>query len=136
MLPCALRSTKGATTGKLDGSHLRLLGEMEAWFGYRVRGKTNTPVSLIEHGRMGVLLTAFRQQIRKKRAKTAKYPSTWRPLWLLLDIEMHFGRSVDTRPLLEIIAQENPVEFDRIIVQQTRGKPLIIELPSSSNLER
>jgi hypothetical protein len=109
---------------------------MEAWFGYRVRGKTNTPVSLIEHGRMGVLLTAFRQQIRKKRAKTAKYPSTWRPLWLLLDIEMHFGRSVDTRPLLEIIAQENPVEFDRIIVQQTRGKPLIIELPSSSNLER
>jgi hypothetical protein len=129
-----IRSLKGDVMEKVTDPRFGLLRELEAFVGYRARGKTFTPVSLIEHGRMSVLPTAFREQIRKKRARAASYPLACRPLWLLLDIEMHFGWNVDTDSLLRIIEQENPVEFDRIVIQQVRGRPLIIDFASSGEL--
>ncbi|MGH7750809.1 MAG: hypothetical protein ACREQ5_39470, partial [Candidatus Dormibacteria bacterium] len=77
---------------KVDKARFPLLGEMRAFGSYRLPGKTYNPVSsLVDHGRANVLHDALVQQIRKKRVKAAGYPSACRPLWLLLDFELHFG---------------------------------------------
>jgi hypothetical protein len=121
----------GALTGDMsvliDTPEFPVLNELKAGIKYNRRGKTLTPVSLFEHARMTALSAAFADQIRKKRGKAKTYPTGCRPLWLLLDIDMSFGL-VDTGPLLTIIRRENPVEFDRVIVQQTRGKPLVVDV--------
>jgi hypothetical protein len=127
-----VRALSGEISVLIDTSEFALLGELKAGVRYLAHGKTSNPVSLFEHGRAGVLLTVFAEQIRKKRKAAKNYPPASRPRWLLLDIDMHFER-VDTEPLLAIIARENPQEFDRVVVQQVRGKPLIVELPAFLN---
>jgi hypothetical protein len=117
---------------KVDKARFPLLGGMRAFGSYRLPGKTLNPVSsLVDHGRASVLHDALVDQIRKKRAKAASYPAVCRPLWLLLDIDMHFGLRDDTIAARSVIFQQNPVEYDRVIVQQTYAAPLIVDFSRS-----
>ena len=116
---------------KIDRSAFPVLASMRAFGSFRVPGKTYSAVSPIgDHGRLGLLQNALAEQIRKKRIKTARYPETFRPLWLLLDVDHHFGWRDDTNLARAVIEAENPLEFDRVIVQQTYAEPLIIEFPA------
>lgn len=128
-----LRSLNGDTSPmKVDKSKFPVLGGMRAFGSYRLGGKTLAPVmSLVDHGRANVLHDAITEQIRKKRAKAARYPTACRPLWLLLDVDNHFGWRDDTSAARAIISEENPVEYDRVIVQQTYAPPLIVDFPTS-----
>ena len=117
---------------KIGKARFPLLGGMRAFGSYRLPGKTYNPVSpLVDHGRANVLRDALVDQIRKKRAKAAGYPPASRPLWLLLDVDRHFGWRDDTNVARAVILQEGPVEFDRVIVQQTYAAALIVDFPRS-----
>ena len=117
---------------KIDRSAFPVLGSMRAFGLFRVPGKTYSPVApIVDHGRPGLLQNALAEQIRKKRTKAAGYPETCRPLWLLLDVDHHFGWRDDSNLARAFIEAETPLEFDRVIVQQTYAEPLIIEFPGA-----
>jgi len=103
---------------------------MNVFGSYRLGGETWNPVMLlVDHGRPQLFQTALAEQIRKKKDKASGYPDTCRPLWLFLNVEMHFGYRDYTNVARAVIAHENPTEYDRIIVQQTHFPLLILDYP-------
>jgi len=117
-LTCSVESE--VSPFKPTATRFPLLAGMKAFVTYH-RGKAvtaNPVVSLTDHGRPQLFRQSLAEQIRKKRAKAGRYPATCRPLWLLLDVDIHFGLHDFSTLARAIIAEEQPSEYDRVIVQQ------------------
>jgi hypothetical protein len=132
---CALtRSVESEVSPFRPGAtRFPLLAGMNTFVTYR-RGKASTAnpvVSLTDHGRTQLFRQSFAEQIRKKRSKAAGYPATCRPLWLLLDVDIHFGFHDFSTIARAIVAEEQPSEYDRVIVQQTYAPLLAIHFAST-----
>lgn len=113
---------------QLDPSRFPFLAAMKALGSYRLNGTTYNPVmSLVDHGRPQLVRNVLAERLRTKREKAANYPRASRPLWLLLNIDIHFGYQDFTSVTREVIESEGPIEYDRIIVDQTYAKPLILD---------
>jgi hypothetical protein len=107
-----------------------LLAGLGAFGQYRLGLTTHACIeNLHDHGRPELFENAFLDRLQSKRKKAHGYPASCRPLWLLLDVERHFGWHDYTRIARNLIDTENPAEYDRIIVQQTHFAPLIIDFP-------
>ncbi|MGA2394277.1 MAG: hypothetical protein ABSH03_13140 [Candidatus Lustribacter sp.] len=104
---------------KPDKSEFPLLAGMSTFGSYRIGGETRNPVMLlVDHGRPQLFRAALTEQIRKKKEKAAGYPGVCRPLWLLLNVEMHFGFHDYTDVARAVIADEKLTEYDRVFLQQ------------------
>lgn len=109
----------------IDFATYPLLARMNTLGTYRFGGVTYNPVmSLVDARLLPELLS---ERIRQKRKKAAGYPGTCRPLWLLLNIDMHFGFHAFTRQAREIIESTNQTEFDRIIVAQPHAELVVVD---------
>jgi hypothetical protein len=59
--------------------------------------------------------------------KAANYPDACRSLWLLLNIDIHFGWHDFTSLAREIIESEGLIEYDRIVVEQMYAQAPLME---------
>lgn len=114
--------TERADLLRADPERLPLLASMDARIFYRPDlvggGPIDTPAF---HARLGVLEPSFRGVLVKKVRKTARYPATCHPLWLLLTIDVHFDNPAYTEQVArEILATANFYPFDRVVVQISR----------------
>jgi hypothetical protein len=112
-----------------DPATAPILAELDARIFYRTGLKTGSPIQPpMDHGRPETVEPTLRVRLRKKMEKAGHYSAICRPLWLALDIDYHFGLATFNNVARAVIAEENPECFDRVIVQQARTAPLIIEL--------
>jgi len=111
-----------------DPSTAPNLHQLDARVFYRTGLKTGSPIQPpMDHGRPGLVEPTLRARLRKKIEKAGHYAAICRPLWLVLDVDYHFGLATFNNVARTVIAEEAPECFDRIIVQQARTAPLIIE---------
>jgi hypothetical protein len=117
---------------KPEKTQYPLLAGLSTFGSYHVGSPTYSPVMvLVDHGRPPLFREALTEQIRKKRATAAGYPPTCRPLWLLLNVDIHFGYNDYGNIACSVIASEAPTEYDRIIIQQLWFPSVIIECSGS-----
>lgn len=113
---------------QIDFTNYHLLAQMNALGTYRLGGATYNPVmSLVDHGDARLLPGLLSERIGEKRRKAAGYPRTCRPLWLLLNIDIHFGFHAFTRQAREIVESAGQTEFDRVIVDQAYADLVIVD---------
>lgn len=116
----------------LDPSRFPLLAAMKSLGSYKQNGTTYNPVmSLVDHGRRQLAGDVLAERLSIKRKKAANYPGSSRPLWRLLNIDIHFGFQDFTSVARDVIESEEPIEYDRIIVQQTYAKLLVLDFTRS-----
>jgi hypothetical protein len=127
---CALARTLRADVSLMrpDPMTQQLLHKLGAQIFYRLGLKTGSPIQPpMDHGRVGMLGPALRKQLRKKVEKAQLYAAKCRPLWLVLDIDHHFGIGSFERIARDAVASETPGCFERTVVQQVRYAPILIE---------
>jgi len=106
-----------------------LLSDLEARYFYRLGVPTGHVIHPpYDHGRLEMLPQLLLERLRAKVDNATAYPSTCRPLWLVLDVDHHF----DVGPRLEAVARplvrsEYASGFDRVVVQHLRRAPIVID---------
>jgi hypothetical protein len=126
------RSFNGAEQRSIDpnASSVPFLAGMKAVGSYRLNGATASPVmTLVDHGRSDMVGDLLTERLQDKRKKAPGYPDACRPLWLLIDIDHHFGYNDFTSVARSVVERERPTEYDRIIVAQTYAKPRVFDYP-------
>jgi hypothetical protein len=126
------RSFNGVEKGSIDpdASSVPILAGMRTVGSYRLNGATVSPVMILaDHGRPQIVADTLAERLRDKRKKAAGYPAACRPLWLLLDIDHHFGFHDFSSVARAVVDRERPTEYDRVIVAQTYAKPLVFDYP-------
>lgn len=90
------------------------------------------------HGRAAELEPALRDILTAKIAKAARYETNGNPLWLLLDIDMHFdvGPAALRDAAAHVFSDLPQSRFERIVLQQVRYSPLVLKRRSFQKTER
>ncbi len=113
-----------------ESARYPVLTTLDARFSYHPGSRTGAVIHPpMDHGRLHVLAPTLRERLRSKFDKVGTYPASCRPLWLVLDVDHHFpptGSRLDAAAR-NIVLDENPHGFDRVIVQQMRHLPIIVE---------
>jgi hypothetical protein len=113
-----------------------LLYGLDAMIFYRLGLRTAGAIQLpMDHARIETFAPALRERLRAKSEKARHYKSECRPLWLLLDVDHNFALHSLEAAARAIIASENPSGFDRIVIQQMRHAPVVLELSPASEPE-
>lgn len=127
---CAIArdSTEDVLLRRADPMTDQLLHRLGARISYRRNLKTGSAIQPpTDHGRPATLGPTLREQLRKKLRKASGYTAHCRPLWLLINIDNHFGIASFERIIRATVESEKPTSFDRTVVQQARYDTIIID---------
>ena len=116
--------------GRPERTTYPLLAQLNALYFYQLKSRTGSAFQPpADHGRLHMFTPALRERLRSKLGKVSTYPPACRPLWLVLDVDHHFpsiGSRLDAIAR-NVVKSEKPHGFDRIVVQQMRHAPIVIE---------
>ncbi len=105
-----------------------LLHQLGARAFYHLGLETASPLQPpMDHGRATVFESTIRERVRSKLEKAKGYSSQSHPLWLILDVDYHFGLVAFDAVAQSVLASERMTPFDRVVVQQARRPPLVID---------
>lgn len=91
--------------------------------------KTARPINLPTfHARLSELEPSLRRTFAKKKEKTRSYSPDCRPLWLLLDVDMHYNAGESLPAIARRVLDEiTPEPYDRVIIQHVPHAPMVFD---------
>ncbi len=104
-----------------------LLRALKAWVRYKpCNAQTARPIELPAfHGRRHMLERTLLERLQKKIQKAERYPATCTPLWLLLDVDLHFDARGGLEPIANrLIGTITDARYETIVIQQPGEPPL------------
>lgn len=114
--------------GKPNPNIAPVLSQLRAKVFYTpCNAKTARPISMPAfHARLSELEPSLRLTLAKKKEKARSYPPDCRPLWLLLDVDMHYDVGESLPDIARRVLDEITLEpYDRVIIQHVPHAPMV-----------
>lgn len=113
-----------------DAERVPILGALGATAYYKpCNAKTARPIMLPTfHGRRRLLEPMLRQTLQQKRSKAQRFDPQCSPLWLLLDVDLHFDAAPYLRATVSAVMEDIAITpYDRVVIQTPRCMPVVFE---------
>lgn len=115
---------------RTDPAQVPILSALGATVYYKPgNAKTARPIMLpMFHGRRRLLEPMLHQTLQQKIAKARRFDPQCSPLWLLLDVDLHFDAAPYLRAVAGAVMERFAIApYDRVVIQTPRCAPLIFE---------